>query len=156
MGIKTFSVFFTLLMMMGCGPLRQPALYALNVEKDRLDIQKIIADNPLAPGEALKKVDLGRTSSSSQHLIIVLTNELLHVHEHHDGEAVIIEGKGNLFAAEKKISLKKGDVVVLPQGLPHYFENTHSKPTIIFVTFSPPYDDLDHLIVQSPTKEFLQ
>jgi mannose-6-phosphate isomerase-like protein (cupin superfamily) len=120
------------------------------------DFKKLIQDNPLRAGAAMKRVDLGQDDKSSKHLVIIRTNEYLHMHNHHDSTVVLVEGKGILYLQGERLPLKKGDEITIPRGVPHYFTNTDKEPSVAFMVFTPPFDGSDIIRIQSPTTDFLQ
>ena len=156
--LKIYIIALSFITLLGCASHRQTTIYPYTDAEtvERLNVSQIVEANPLGPGEAVKWVELKRTPSSSQHLAIIQTNELLHAYQTHDLTAAIVEGKGKLFIKGEGLSLQRGVVATVPQGTPHYFKNTYKKPLIVFVVFSPAYDGQDKIIVQSPTKDFLQ
>ena len=61
-----------------------------------IDLEKILADNPLVPGENIKVANLGRSASASQHIVQIRDREILHVHKLHDGTVILLRGQGYL------------------------------------------------------------
>jgi quercetin dioxygenase-like cupin family protein len=112
-------------------------------EYQELKLDKILADNPLAPGENIKVANLGRSQSASQHVVQIRNREIPHVHKVHDATVTMLRGEGYLILGKKRINLKAGDVVHIPRGVPHYFVNTASQPTVALAVYSPAFDGKD-------------
>src|SRR5262249_39647084 len=53
-------------------------------EYRELELEKILADNPLAPGDNIKVTNIGASPSASQHVVQIRDREFLHVHKIHD------------------------------------------------------------------------
>ncbi len=107
------------------------------------DLEKILADNPLAPGENIKVANLGRSASASQHIVQIRDREILHVHKLHDGTVTLLRGQGYLVLADKRIDLKAGDVIHIPRGVAHQYVNGASEATVVLAVYAPAFDGKD-------------
>jgi quercetin dioxygenase-like cupin family protein len=112
-------------------------------EYQELKLDKILADNPLPPGENIKVANLGRSQSASQHVVQIRDREIPHLHKVHDATVTMLRGEGYLILGKKRINLKAGDIVHIPRGVPHYFVNTASQPTVALAVYSPAFDGKD-------------
>ena len=112
-------------------------------EYREIDLEKILADNPLAPGENIKVVNLGRSASASQHIVQIRDREILHVHKLHDGTVILLRGQGYLVLADKRIDLKAGDVIHIPRGVAHQYVNGAGEPTVALAVYAPAFDGKD-------------
>jgi len=112
-------------------------------EYQELKLDKILADNPLPPGENIKVANLGRSQSASQHVVQIRDREVPHVHKVHDATVTMLRGEGYLILGKNRINLKAGDVVHIARGVPHYFVNTASQPTVALAVYSPAFDGKD-------------
>jgi len=119
-------------------------------EYRELDLKKILADNPLAPGENIKVANLGRSASASQHVVQIRDREMLHLHKLHDGTVTMLRGQGYLMLADKRIDLKVGDVIHIPRGVVHQYVNTAGEPTVALVVYAPAFDGQDTHPVTAP------
>jgi len=119
-------------------------------ELKQADLEKIIAENPLPPGENIKVVTLGQGAAASHHVVQVRDREAPHLHQTHDGTVTMLKGEGFLMLEQRRIDLKVGDVVYIPRGAVHYFTNTAGEPTVAFVTYAPPFDGKDTVAVKTP------
>ncbi len=59
---------------------------------------------------------------------------------HHGSDQVLLVLEGELLAeiAEEKARLHRGDVVIVPAGVNHRFENPTSQPARTFSVYAPP------------------
>ncbi len=112
-------------------------------EYREIELEKILDEYPLAPGENIKVVNLGRSASASQHVVQVRDQEIPHVHKIHDVTMSMMRGQGYLVMDNKRVNLKAGDVVHIPRGAVHYFVNTDSTPAVAFAVYAPAYDGKD-------------
>lgn len=112
-------------------------------EYRELDLEKILADNPLAPGDNIKVANLGRSASASQHIVQIRDREILHVHKIHDGTVTLLRGQGYLVLADRRIDLKAGDVIHIPRGVAHQYVNDASEPTVALAVYAPAFDGKD-------------
>ena len=119
-------------------------------EYQELKLDKILADNPLPPGENIKVANLGRSQSASQHVVQIRDREVPHVHKVHDATVTMLRGEGYLILGKNRINLKAGDVVHIARGVPHYFVNTASQPTVALAVYSPAFDGKDTYPVNLP------
>ena len=116
-------------------------------EYREVDLERILADDPLAAGENIKVASLGRSASASQHVVQIGDREALHVHKIHDATVTMMRGQGYLFLADKRVKLKAGDIVHVQRGVPHQYVNTASEPTVLLAVYSPPFDGKDNIPV---------
>jgi mannose-6-phosphate isomerase-like protein (cupin superfamily) len=111
-------------------------------------LESILAAHPLASGQNISAVALGRTESCSYHLVQIRDREQPHVHATHDLVVTVLQGTGRLYVRGEPHPMKAGDVAVVPHATPHYFVNTGSKPAAAFVVFAPPYNGKDQVPVE--------
>jgi mannose-6-phosphate isomerase-like protein (cupin superfamily) len=116
----------------------------------RSDLDRVLRENPMAPGENIKVTNLGAGPAASHHIVQVRDREAPHIHREHDGTVVLLRGKGFLMMGQSRLDLGTGDVVFIPRNTPHYFVNTSPEPAAAFVVFSPPFDGKDIVPVDSP------
>ena len=113
-------------------------------EYRELDLEKILADNALAPGDNIKVANLGRSASASQHVVQIRDREVLHVHKLHDATVTMMRGQGYLVLDNKRVNLKAGDIIHIQRGVAHQYVNTSSDPTVLLAVYSPPFDGQDN------------
>lgn len=119
-------------------------------EYREIDLERILAEHPLAPGENIKVANLGRSASASQHVVQIRDREVLHVHKVHDATVTMLRGYGYLVLDKSRINLKAGDVVHIPRGVAHQYVNISSDPTVAMAVYSPPFDGKDAYPVDTP------
>lgn len=59
-------------------------------------------------------------------------------HKESDQVLLVLEGEVEGEIGDKTITMKKGDVVVIPAGTKHKFTNRSSADVVTFNTYSPP------------------
>lgn len=59
-------------------------------------------------------------------------------HEHSDQVLLMLEGELAGEVGSERATLRKGDVLVIPAGVKHRFENVGSTPAVTFNVYSPP------------------
>ena len=145
--MKFVIAFFSLLT--ACAPVPRFYLQYGNDFKQS-DLEKMLAENPLPPGENIKVVTLGQGPAASHHVVQIRDRESPHLHKAHDATVMMLKGHGYLMLEQRRIDLTVGDVVYIPRGAVHYFVNTAREPTVAFVTYSPPFDGKDIVPVNNP------
>jgi quercetin dioxygenase-like cupin family protein len=112
------------------------------------DLDTFVARNPIPPGQNIHAVELGRAQSVSHHIVQVRDREHPHVHERHDLTVVVLRGGGELTVDGAVIEMATGDAAFVPRGRRHFFRNAGNAPAAALVTFSPPFDGIDHVRVE--------
>lgn len=114
------------------------------------DLEKMLAENPLPPGESIKVVTLGQGPAASHHVVQIRDRETPHLHKTHDATVMMLKGQGYLMLEQRRIDLIVGDVVYIPRGTAHYFTNTAPEPTVAFAIYTPAFDGKDNVPVKFP------
>jgi len=114
------------------------------------DLEKIIAENPLPPGDNIKVTTLGQGPAASHHVVQIRDREVPHLHKLHDATVMMLKGQGYLILETRRIELTGGDVVYIPRGAVHAFTNTGREPAVAFAIYSPPFDGKDIVPVNNP------
>lgn len=100
------------------------------------------------PEEDLEKqvaqFKLGETETQSFHLVRLLGAEAPHVHDRHDASVTMLSGKAKIHYPQKTFEVKKGDIIHIPRGMPHWAENVNGNASEAYVIFSPPFDGKDY------------
>ena len=144
-------VLLSALLALGSGCVSGPHFYLqYGNEYRELDLEKILAENPLAAGENIKVANLGRSASASQHVVQIRDRELLHVHKIHDVTVTMLRGQGYLVLGNHRIVLKAGDVIHIPRGVAHQYVNTGSQPAVALAVYAPAFDGKDTHPVELP------
>ena len=132
-----------------CAPLPRFYLQYGNDFK-QADLEKMLAENPLAPGENIKVINLGQGPAASHHVVQIRDRETPHLHKAHDATVMMLKGQGFLMLEQRRVDLAAGDVVYIPRGAVHYFTNTAREPTVAFATYTPAFDGKDIVPVKTP------
>ena len=141
---KNFSLAAFIVILLAFGCVSGPHLYLqYGSEYQEINLDKMLEENPLPPGENIKVVNLGRSQSASQHLVQIRDREAPHVHKLHDATVTVMRGQGYLILGQKHIDLKAGDIIHIPRGVPHYYVNTASDPTVALAVYAPAFDGKD-------------
>ncbi|HEY7163856.1 MAG TPA: cupin domain-containing protein [Candidatus Binatia bacterium] len=142
--ITSFSALIILPWLVACSA---PPKIVLNygTEFTQSDLTKVLAENPLALNEDVRLTTLGQTADASQHIVQIRNREIPHTHNSHDSTVFMLRGHGYLVMDGRRIDLAAGDIIHIPRGVPHYYVNTASDPTVAFVVFSPPFDGKDNV-----------
>jgi len=138
-------------MLFGCTPSQIPYVFLQYAKELRqANLAKVLADNPLGPGENIKITTLGQGQGASHHVVQIRDRESPHLHNAHDGTVMLVRGRGYLVMDKLRITLTAGDIAHIPRGVPHYYVNTDLEPTVVFVIFPPPFDGKDNVPATMP------
>ncbi len=96
----------------------------------------------MADTEVVRVTPLGADSTASWAIVRLRTTEPLHIHEKSDITVTLLEGGGieRMGAGESQTVrvVHAGDVVRIPRGYPHAYENTARGVSTALVVFEPP------------------
>jgi mannose-6-phosphate isomerase-like protein (cupin superfamily) len=147
----TLGLFAFLIALLGCTPYQMPYVFLQYGQEFRqVDLVRVLADNPLKPGENVKLITVGQGQAASHHVVQIRDRESPHLHKAHDGTVIITRGRGYLVMEKRRITLTAGDIVHIPRGVPHYYVNTDLEPTVAVVIFAPPFDGKDNVPATMP------
>jgi quercetin dioxygenase-like cupin family protein len=132
----------------GCATRQRAHLWFSEGEIKRQWIEDVLRQSPLAPDQNIRVTNLGASASVSHHIVQVRFAEPLHVHENHDLTVYVYRGRGVLRLGAGRIRLKEGDIVFIPRGTPHAFQNQASTPAVAVVMFTPAFDGRDTVPVK--------
>jgi mannose-6-phosphate isomerase-like protein (cupin superfamily) len=84
-----------------------------------------------------------QTSERSQTAMMTLapgdsTGDKVEAHEKSDQVLLMLDGELTGEVGDKRPTLKKGDVIIIPAGVQHRFTNYATKPAVTFNVYSPP------------------
>jgi mannose-6-phosphate isomerase-like protein (cupin superfamily) len=66
------------------------------------------------------------------------TGDKAEAHEKSDQVLLILDGELSGEVGDQRPHLKKGDVIMIPAGVKHWFVNRAKKPAVTFNVYSPP------------------
>jgi mannose-6-phosphate isomerase-like protein (cupin superfamily) len=113
------------------------------------NIETLLHEQPLAPGENIKPIALVRNARTSHVLVQIRDREPVHYHADSDISVVIVRGSGIIHIAQQQLPAKAGDVMFVPRGVVHYFVNDSKEPAAALVIYSPPPGPKDRVLVES-------
>ena len=143
---KTVWLFFLSLNFLAC----TPSAHLYMHDKGQLThahLEQLLSANPLSPDQNIRVTTLGKGKDMSHHLVQIRDHEKPHVHKTHDLTVAMLKGKGYLMLDQKRIELRRGDVLFIPQGSVHYFVNTFAEPSVGLAVFSPVFKGKDSIPV---------
>ncbi len=145
----TYLTFFFLLC--GCGrnildpaivdelkhPTKFPDIYVPTV----LEMDKLMAEYPMAEVEKLKAVPVADTKYSTVQMMVVRQGIEIptHYHKDHDEMIHVKKGQGIVILDGTRYHVKEGSVILIPRRVRHKFINTGEGPAVAFSVFFPPY-----------------
>lgn len=123
----------------GCGSAQQPRVFLATTNNiDDVEVNRLLAANPIAEGQATRVLPLRAAEGLSYHLVQIRDREQPHIHAKHDATITMLAGSGELHVGTSTVAMKASDSAILPRGVPHYFVNTATEVAVAVVTFSPP------------------
>lgn len=133
---KNCTLFVAIMFFLGCN-------YCANAQVVNLNE---VSDNSLP--EANFSKNLFNDSLSSSFLIVVKKEVKPHKHLSHSEHVVVLDGTAELLLGDKKINVKKNDVVFIPKGTIHGVKVTSSQPLKIVSIQSPYFDGTDRIWIE--------
>ncbi len=122
-------------------PTKFPDIYQPAV----LDIEKLVANNPLGEGEKIKIVGVGETKYASVQLMLVRSGVSVppHLHKDHDVVMHVKDGSAIVILNGTHYFVEEGDIVLVPRKTWHETKNTGEESFAIINVFYPPYSGED-------------
>jgi mannose-6-phosphate isomerase-like protein (cupin superfamily) len=94
---------------------------------------------------AVKKLTSDKNSTTF--LILIKKEVKLHKHQSHSETIYVIEGTGEMRLGEKKYLIKKGDVLFIPENMPHSVKVTSDIPLKVLSVQAPEFDGTDRILL---------
>jgi mannose-6-phosphate isomerase-like protein (cupin superfamily) len=91
---------------------------------------------------------LNSDKNSSTFLIFIKKEVKLHKHISHSETIYVVEGSGDMVLGDKKIAIKKGDVIFIPENTPHSVFVTSEKPLKVISNQAPEFDGKDRIFIE--------
>jgi mannose-6-phosphate isomerase-like protein (cupin superfamily) len=113
-------------------------------------IDKILEENPLKPGEKAQTIKIAEDDTIS--LLVLRVTEGVwikpHIHKTHNETVYVIKGTAQMLIKDKWVDLKPGSLHFNPMGKVHSFKNTGNEPAVIISIFTPAMKEPDRHFVQ--------
>ncbi len=136
-----------LLCLGGCASAQSPDIPDFS-RPDITDLQALLGQNPVAPGEAVRITKLVDSLDMSGLLVQVRGSMPPHFHKLTQEVVYMLRGEGMLQLGTDRIPIKAGAVVRIPAGTVHTFTNTGETPAVFFVVTTPRWDEQDRFMVK--------
>ncbi len=98
--------------------------------------------------ENIHAVKIASDSLSTSFVIFIKSEVKLHKHNTHTENVIVLEGEGNMQLDYKKLKIKKGDHIFIPNGHPHSVKVTSKKPMKVLSIQSPGFDGSDRVFIE--------
>ena len=113
-------------------------------------IDEILKENPLKPGEKAQTIKIAEDNTIT--LLVLRVTEGVevkrHVHKTHDEIVYIIKGTGQLLVNDKWVDIKPGTLHFNPMGKVHSVKNTGKEPVVVISLFTPAMKEPDRHFVE--------
>ena len=86
--------------------------------------------------------------NASAFLILIKKEVKLHKHLHHSEIINVLEGAGVMLLGDKKIEVKKGDIIFVPENTAHSVLVTSDIPLKVISNQAPEFDGKDRVILE--------
>jgi quercetin dioxygenase-like cupin family protein len=150
--LRTFQYLMTALFL-SLVPVAPLGAENLSIYQDRIetkDIDRVLSENSLLPDENIRSTFLYQTELASIHLVQIRVKEKPHIHKMHDLLVILKRGEGVVQVGGETVFMKKGDSILIPRGVIHFFENKADEVAVGLGIFTPPYDGTDMIPIESP------
>jgi mannose-6-phosphate isomerase-like protein (cupin superfamily) len=87
-------------------------------------------------------------SLSSSFVIFIKKEVKKHKHQFHTEHVYILEGEGEMLLGEKKLKVKKGDILFIPKNTIHSLKVTSKEPVKVLSIQSPYFDGKDRILIE--------
>jgi quercetin dioxygenase-like cupin family protein len=151
---KTFSI-TRIVISLSCILLVSTNLNAADTLSQILtDIDQILKENPLKPGDKSQMIPMAQDDSVSIFVLRSLPGSLLkpHLHKTHDETVYVIRGKGQIYIDGQWVDTKPGVFHFNPKGKVHASRNTSDEPIISIAIFTPGMKEPDRHFVEQPVR----
>ena len=91
---------------------------------------------------------LNSDSLVSSFVIFIKKEVKAHKHATHSEHIYFLDGEGEMMVGEKKISVKKGDMIFVPKGTVHSLEVTSKTPVKVLSVQAPMFDGKDRVMIE--------
>lgn len=113
-------------------------------------IDDILKENPLKPGEKAQTIKIAEDNTATVLVLRLLEGVEVksHFHKTHDEIVVFIKGRGQTTIGDKTMDMKPGTIHFNPMGKVHATKNIGNEPLVVISIFTPAMRELDRQFVQ--------
>lgn len=115
------------------------------------NIQSLDTIKPVGEYENIYTRLLYSDSLASSFVIFVKKEVKHHKHVTHTEHVYILEGEGEMQVGGQTMKVKKGDIIAIPQNMPHSLKVTSAIPVKVLSVQAPFFDGKDRVMVEIPT-----
>ena len=113
-------------------------------------IDQILKENPMKPGEKAQTIKIAEDDTIS--LLVLRVTEGVwvkpHIHKTHDETIYVVKGTAQLFTNDKWVEVKPGSLHFNPKGKVHSVQHIGNEPLVVISIFTPG--------MKEPDRHFLQ
>ncbi|HEY6160739.1 MAG TPA: cupin domain-containing protein [Bacteroidia bacterium] len=102
---------------------------------------------PPATFENVYNRPLYSDSLVSSFVIFVKKEVKPHVHAYHTEQVIVLEGEGEMTIGDKKMTIKKGDILFIPKNTVHSLKVTSKDPVKVISIQAPHFDGKDRVMI---------
>lgn len=117
-------------------PVQGPGVY---------NIDSLLGEYPLPSEQQVRSDQIARDSLSSVQLTQVRGAVESHKHLSHDENIWVIRGAGRMIIEGVKYKVAAGQLIHIPRGTSHTFNNLGAAPCVVISVFSPGFDGKDRI-----------
>lgn len=85
--------------------------------------------------------------NASAFLIFIKKEVRLHKHLMHSETIYVLDGTGDMLLGDKKVEVKKGDIIFVPENTPHRVKVTSIIPLKVISNQAPEFDGTDRVFI---------
>ena len=113
-------------------------------------IDEILKENPLKPGEKAQTIKIAEDDTATVLVLRLLEGVEVksHLHKTHDEIVIFIKGSAQTTIGDKMMDMKPGTIHFNPMGKAHATKNVGNEPLVVISIFTPAMRELDRHFVQ--------
>jgi mannose-6-phosphate isomerase-like protein (cupin superfamily) len=120
-----------------------PSVYGFSQNFQSLDTVKAYGDY-----ENIYLRKLNSDSLVSSFVIFIKKEVKAHKHVSHSEHVYILDGEGEMTVGDKKMTVKKGDMIFIPKGTVHSLKVTSAAPVKVLSVQAPMFDGKDRVMAE--------
>jgi len=108
-------------------------------------VDTILKENPLKPGETLQRIKIAEDNTVTLLVLRLVegAEAKKHYHKTHNEMLVCVKGKGQMMVGEKWVDIKPGTVHFNPMGKAHAAKNIGKGPFVLISIYTPAMKEPD-------------